>query len=78
MSWDSVFVPADNLLLSMGVGPSEGVDLQYQFSTFLSSWQKGEPCWRQELRRCGVHGGKMLCPPHMPLPACLRSTTACL
>ena len=41
VSWDSVFVAADNLLLSMGVGPSEGVDLQYQFTTFLSSWQKG-------------------------------------
>ena len=41
VSWDSVFVPADVLLLSLGVGPSEGVDLAYQVKTFLDTWQKG-------------------------------------
>ena len=41
VSWDSVYVAVDNLLLSMGVGPSPGVDSQWQLNTFLTTWQKG-------------------------------------
>ncbi|KAL4420827.1 hypothetical protein ABPG75_010483 [Micractinium tetrahymenae] len=41
VSWDSVFVPADILLSSLGVGPSPGVDHAWQIATFLETWQQG-------------------------------------
>lgn len=47
VSWDSVFVPADILLSSLGVGPSPGVDHAWQIAAFLDTWQKGGlSCWR--------------------------------
>ncbi|KAL4451254.1 hypothetical protein ABPG77_009326 [Micractinium sp. CCAP 211/92] len=42
VSWDSVFVPADILLSSLGVGPSPGVDHAWQIAAFLDTWQKGQ------------------------------------
>lgn len=36
-----MYIPADVLLLSLGVGPSEGVDSAWQVSTFLDTWMKG-------------------------------------
>lgn len=45
VSWDGVFVASDALLLSLGVGPSEGVDSAWQMAAFVDTWTKG---------RCGV------------------------
>ncbi|PSC71377.1 Endoglucanase A [Micractinium conductrix] len=42
VSWDSVFIPADILLLSLGAGPVEGVDHAWQVDEFLASWQQGK------------------------------------
>lgn len=36
---------ADNLLLSLGVGPSEGVDSAWQMAAFLDTWTKGGGWW---------------------------------
>lgn len=42
VSWDAVFVPTDVLLLGLGVGPSPGVDHEYQVGEFVKTWTKGE------------------------------------
>ena len=41
VSWDSVYSAADALLLGLGVGPSQGVDLQWQTAAFRDTWLKG-------------------------------------
>lgn len=41
VSWDAVYVAADALLLGLGVGPSEGVDLEWQAAAFRDTWQLG-------------------------------------
>lgn len=51
VSWDSVFVPADILLSSLGVGPSPGVDHAWQIAAFLDTWQKGG--WGEGVVRAG-------------------------
>ena len=41
VSWDSVYSAADALLLGLGVGPSPGVDLEWQAAAFRDTWLKG-------------------------------------
>ena len=55
VSWDSVFIPADILLLSLGAGPVEGVDHAWQVDEFLASWQQGEH--NSGVEGCGGGGG---------------------
>ncbi|KAI7839959.1 hypothetical protein COHA_006352, partial [Chlorella ohadii] len=42
VSWDSVYSAADALLLGLGVGPSPGVDLEWQAAAFRDTWLKGQ------------------------------------
>lgn len=42
VNWDGVFPAADMLLKSLGANNSEGVDLDYQLSTFRATWQQNQ------------------------------------
>lgn len=65
VSWDSVYSAADALLLGLGVGPSPGVDLEWQAAAFRDTWLKGGwGGWGGWESQCRVMHGSCTQPSH--------------